>query len=100
MPAANGRAVVGTKSAGGQLTLGRLVRDARFVATVSDPGGIWIRERFPVHAGRVYRIFNGLARLLRRHLGLIGHVFRQRPAKVRDKNFDVLEFMRGAQGDA
>lgn len=40
--------------------LGGLVRDARFVATVSDHSGDWIRERFPRDAGKVHRVFNGL----------------------------------------
>ena len=38
----------------------RLLGDARFVATVSEHSGGWLRERFPGSAGRIHRVFNGL----------------------------------------
>ena len=40
--------------------LAGLVRDARFVATVSDHSGDWMRKRFPKDAGKIHRVFNGI----------------------------------------
>jgi glycosyltransferase involved in cell wall biosynthesis len=41
--------------------LGDLVRDAAVVVTVSDFTRDWLRERYPESAGRIERVYNGMA---------------------------------------
>jgi glycosyltransferase involved in cell wall biosynthesis len=43
------------------LTLESLVRDARFVVTVSDFAAAKLRERFPESAAKIHRVYNGIA---------------------------------------
>lgn len=42
------------------VTLKELIREARFVATVSDFSKSWLQEKFPGHAGKIFRVYNGI----------------------------------------
>ena len=42
------------------ITLTHLLRDAAFVATVSDFTADWLRGKFPTFARKVWRVYNGL----------------------------------------
>ncbi|NIP95831.1 MAG: glycosyltransferase family 4 protein, partial [Akkermansiaceae bacterium] len=75
--------------------LERLLTDDGLSARFGVAGRARAEELFDLE-----KTAGALARLFRRHLGLLRHAFRKRPAKVRDKNFDIVRFVGGAEGDA
>lgn len=42
------------------VTFEDLMREAKFVVTVTDYSGRWLKDKFPRHAAKVHRVYNGL----------------------------------------